>query len=276
MRVIALSDLYRTDFSVLRIVPFYHRWSENACFTTPEGGRPNSGLMFFIDCETEYQIEDRAPFFARRRQISYVPQGGRYQCRFLHCGDPTQHSNEYLINFELFDDSGQPFVLSESVQIIQPHDSAWTCRQFEEVLHQFHHSGAPSGRVKALVYNILMDLALEQRREHLAVGRYGRIYPGLLQIEQHYTRDLTVPELAQICHLSETGFRRLFHACTGDSPLTYIIRLRLDKARLLLESGALSVAEVAFAVGFQDPSYFSRLFKQKTGVLPVTFLGRRC
>jgi AraC-like DNA-binding protein len=268
LRVIPFSELYKMDYSILRIVPFYHRWEDGDSFTTPENGRVNSGLMYFVDCATDYIIDGQLVFGAQHGALSYVPQGAQYTCRFHHCHLDKYRSNEHLINFELFDAEGNPFVLSDSVQIIQPRDSAWYARRFDEVLHLFHHSGAPNGQIKALVYSILTDLSLEQRKERLAVGRFSQIYLGVLHVEKHYTDPIQISDIAEMCHISEAHFRKRFREYTGMSPNQYITWLRISKARLLLESGSVSVSQAAEAVGYADPSYFSRLFKKKTGILP--------
>ncbi len=274
IKIIPFAELYKMDYSILRVVPFYHRWSNGSSFTTPEGGRPNSGLLYFADCETDYRIQGRPPFSAGRADLSYVPQGAEYTCRFKNCALTNRRSNEHLINFELFDETGEPFILAESVQVIQPWDSIWYARRFEEILQLFHYSGAPKGQIKALVYTILTDLSLEQRKEHLAAGRYAQIASGVLYMEKHFTENIRILDLADLCHVSETSFRRLFRAYTGMPPLEYATGLRIAKARLLLESGAMSVAETAETVGYADPAYFSRIFKHKTGILPREVLKR--
>ena len=272
IQVVPFAKLYQMDYSILRVVPFYHRWHDGNTFTTPEGGRPNSGLMYFSACETDYSIRDMPPFSAGYGDISYVPQTADYTCRFKNCSLNYQRCNEYLINYELFDETGQPFALAGQVQIIRPRDHIWYARRFEEVLHLFHHSSAPKGQIKALVYSILTDLSLEQRKEHLTAGKYAQIAPGLLYLEKHYRENPAIADLAELCHISESSFRRLFRAYTGLAPQDYAARLRIGKARLLLESGAMSVAEAAEAVGYQDSSYFSRVFKLKTGILPKDVL----
>jgi AraC-like DNA-binding protein len=274
VKIIPFADLYKLDYSILRVVPFYQRWSDGNSFSTPDGGRPNSGLLYFIDCEADYRIQGRPPFSVARTELSYVPQGVEYTCRFKNCALTNRRSSDHLINFELFDETGTPFILADSVQIIRPRDSIWYARRFEEILQLFHHSGAPKGQIKALLFGILTDLSLEQRKENLSAGRYAQIAPGVLYLEKHFTEQISVPALADLCHVSETSFRRLFRDCTGLPPLEYATGLRIAKARLLLESGAMSVSETAETVGYADPAYFSRIFRLKTGILPRDVLKR--
>ena len=270
IRVIPLATLYQVDYSILRVVPFYHRWHDGNVFTTPEGGRPNSGLMYFSACETDYSVRGVPPFSAACGDISYVPQSADYTCRFRNCTLNKQRCNEYLINFELFDEFGQPFALAEQVKIIRPRDHIWYARRFEEVLQLFHHSSAPKGQIKALVYSILTDLHRTAQGTLVAARRPDRSRPA--STWRSISENPAVPDLARLCHISESSFRRLFRAYTGLAPQDYAARLRIGKARLLLESGAMSVAEAAEAVGYQDSSYFSLVFKLNTFILPKDVL----
>ena len=72
--------------------------------------------------------------------------------------------------------------------------------------------------------------------------------------------------------MSYRHFRRLFQQCTGVPPGQYLLNLRINRAKRLLEE-PLTIAEVAYRAGFSDPYYFSRLFKQKTGVSPKKWRG---
>ncbi|MBL8991964.1 MAG: helix-turn-helix domain-containing protein [Spirochaetia bacterium] len=71
--------------------------------------------------------------------------------------------------------------------------------------------------------------------------------------------------------LSETGAHKVFKKATGISPLQYLIDLRIQEGRRLLEITDLSVREIAGHSGFADPFHFSRAFRKKTGLSPAQF-----
>jgi transcriptional regulator GlxA family with amidase domain len=87
-------------------------------------------------------------------------------------------------------------------------------------------------------------------------------------IQEHLQESLSVPQLARLVNLSESRFRSLFARQTGAAPAQYIQRLRLRRARLLLERTFLSVKEVMGLVGYNDPSHFARDFRREHGVAP--------
>jgi len=85
------------------------------------------------------------------------------------------------------------------------------------------------------------------------------------------TRRTSVQELARASRLSLSTFKRHFRAVTGESPAAWLRRRRLERARLLLESSRLSVAEIAFEVGFSSISHFVHTFRQEYGAPPRAF-----
>lgn len=98
-----------------------------------------------------------------------------------------------------------------------------------------------------------------------------RISRAIAHLHRSYSQPVSVNEMAAHAHLSSSRFRRLFHQRTGFSPLEYLTRLRLNHASQLMAETALSIAEIARAVGYEDPLYFSRLFRRKMGVSPTEF-----
>lgn len=90
-------------------------------------------------------------------------------------------------------------------------------------------------------------------------------------IEQHYTEQISIAELAELCYFSEYHFMRFFKKYVGMSCVDYIKNLRLEKAAELLEQGASSTLDISLSVGFGNLSYFHREFKKKYGVTPKKF-----
>lgn len=277
METVSFADLYQMDYSMLRLVAFPQRWKNGDVFSTPPGGRPNSGLMFFADCETEYTVRGLPPFSAARGDLTLLPQGAEYTCLFRGCGAASPAS-AFLINFELFDAKCRPLAPNGEIRVMRAADSATCFLRFQEILTLFGRRAAPASESKALFYRLLTDLSLEVRQARLPGERFAMIERGIAYLECHCDAPLRVKELARMCHVSETYFRRLFRQYAGVSPLEYVIGLKMAKARLMLENGARSVTEVAEALGYDDPNYFSRLYKQKSGVSPAAAIrgaGRR-
>ncbi len=81
----------------------------------------------------------------------------------------------------------------------------------------------------------------------------------------------SVKEFIKKSGISETHFRRIFKTAYNMSPNQYLIFLRINRAKELLETGNQSIEEISEQVGFASASYFSRLFKERTGFSPYEF-----
>ena len=81
----------------------------------------------------------------------------------------------------------------------------------------------------------------------------------------------TLGELASFAGLSRTYFSPVFKEVVGTGLQNYFIQARINKAKDLLGDINLTVKQVAYAVGFRDPNYFCRAFKQKMGVSPTNW-----
>jgi AraC-like DNA-binding protein len=134
-----------------------------------------------------------------------------------------------------------------------------------------HDQTFQSIRVKCEVLNLLADLHEAVAGERDPAPASDSIEKAMQLLYSAYTRpDLTREELARAAHLSEAQFGRRFLLEVGMSPMQYVGRLRIARARELLERSRLNVAEVAQASGFSDPFHFSRAFKRAVGVCPRT------
>jgi AraC-like DNA-binding protein len=99
-----------------------------------------------------------------------------------------------------------------------------------------------------------------------------RLFPVVEWIDQHLEDNLiSVRDLARRVYLSETHFRRLFKQVFGTSPIKFIRNRRIDHACALLRTSKLSVKEISQQCGFNDTSFFSRVFRSVTGQTPANY-----
>lgn len=116
----------------------------------------------------------------------------------------------------------------------------------------------------------LVDLLLS-----LSAPRSDRSDPTSLRlkryIEEHYAEPITQERLARVAACSVPNLYRIFTKSFGLSPRNYVNKIRLEKAAILLETGTLPINEVAEAVGYEDPVYFSRLFKENYRLSPKNY-----
>jgi AraC family transcriptional regulator len=90
-------------------------------------------------------------------------------------------------------------------------------------------------------------------------------------IHAHLAEDLSLAGMAEVAAMSPSQFARAFRVATGSSPLRYVIGARQELARVLLRTTRLTVAEVAYRVGYADVSRFGQHFRRATGTTPGAF-----
>ncbi|MFH7027237.1 MAG: helix-turn-helix domain-containing protein [Heteroscytonema crispum UTEX LB 1556] len=93
-------------------------------------------------------------------------------------------------------------------------------------------------------------------------------------INNHLEQDLSLIELAAIAQMSPHYFSHLFKQSTSMTPHQYVIRCRVERAKELLLQGKLTIAEIAYKVGFANQSHLNRHFKRLLGVTPKAILQR--
>ena len=85
-------------------------------------------------------------------------------------------------------------------------------------------------------------------------------------------------EVQQICEAMGVSRSVLFERCRvllGTTPAAFLRRLRMERAQTLLREGGHSMAEISYSIGFNDPHYFSKVFKKETGMTPTEFRSRK-
>ncbi|MFP8966504.1 AraC family transcriptional regulator N-terminal domain-containing protein [Pokkaliibacter sp. CJK22405] len=124
-------------------------------------------------------------------------------------------------------------------------------------------------RLKEVMYEALRG-PYGSRLQHLlnSHSQFSRIFRALGQLHSNYTSSLNVDALASQANMSTSSFHQHFRQITATSPLQYIKRLRLLRARQLIYEGSATVSSAAMDVGYESPSQFSREYKRYFGVPP--------
>lgn len=143
-------------------------------------------------------------------------------------------------------------------------------------------AGGPGGRMCAeslanvLVVHVIRQMSNRQAAKGVIRGSSGRLARHVLRrmeeyIYAHRDQNIALTELADVAHLSEFHFARLFKQTTGLSPHQFVIHERIERAKRFIAEGRLSLAQIAIKVGFSDQSQLQRHFKRLVGITPKRF-----
>ncbi|SKA84257.1 AraC-type DNA-binding protein [Clostridium sp. USBA 49] len=93
-------------------------------------------------------------------------------------------------------------------------------------------------------------------------------------MNENYMNAISLEMISNYIHLNPIYLSKLFKEETGESPINYLIGIRLYKAKELLDNGEFTVKEIASMVGYDDPYYFSKLFKKYYGCSPKKYKNK--
>jgi AraC-like DNA-binding protein len=179
-------------------------------------------------------------------------------------------------------DAGEPQYNEQSYSLPDSRVPDYLYQLLEEMQErQFDWEVICDGILRILLGTLhreLRDSPVLEAGNELLIANSKRPHPALPQIEeyiqQNLARKITTEKMAYRAAMSRTAFTRQFRARTGKSLVEYLIDLRLEKARDLLEKSDLAVEQIAGAVGF-TPDRLRVLFRQYEGIAPSQYRQKR-
>ena len=216
-------------------------------------------LIIRISPKERYEIGDER-FVALRGEAIFIPSGFRYTTSPI-----GETENEYAnINFDA--DGCPDRVMRFKIDDLQTALSLHADMQRRNVF------GGEKNRFVLLshFYKILSLLSPIDKGDYLDQRKLSIIRPAIEHLEEYiFSPELRLESLHGMCGISAVYFRHLFARHTGMSPKEYVSVKRLEKAReMIWESNSVAIKDVALAVGFTDPLYFSRIYKKHYSLPP--------
>ena len=217
-------------------------------------------LFMYLFGKRKYVLEDGTQFFLTPGDILYVPKFACYKFNIVE-GNPLDYA--IAINFLMKDKNGEEVRIGNSPKIL-----------FKDTLEHYQsrflraHSidvGAKTQTLllKSAVYQICYEIFTELINKESLKFPWKNILPAIDKIESFPADDTPIPELARICGICETNFRKLFLLYTnGISPVQYRNKLRMEQAIRSLKTNEITVEQAARDAGFKDMAYFYRLYKK--------------
>lgn len=172
----------------------------------------------------------------------------------------------------LWADTGPTPTFDHAIKLM---DERGTLRQLFEMVYDEFTANRPGA--DALITCYLQTIFLQVRQHFAEPPREvtSLVERSLGFIHEHYARDFDIDELAGQVAVSPSYLFRLFKKKMQVTPMHYRNMVRIDKAKLLLADHQLTVDDVAERVGFDDPKYFARVFRDMTGTTPSGYRRAR-
>lgn len=208
-----------------------------------------SGDSCFLDDTKKYKIHTG--------DLLYIPAGLTYT-------QQTQREEIIAVHLDILN------YARRDIAVLPAPDRQQADRIFTQIYEIW--AGRESGyyyRCLALLYELMADICRYGAGQNLSADEKMKIQPSIDYMNRHYAdAGLNMQRVAAASGFSEVYFRRLFKKYYAVQPIKYLRQLRIAKSIPLLKSDYYSIGEIAAMVGFDDPKYFSSVFRQQIGSSP--------
>lgn len=218
------------------------------------------GIMVFGEETLPFRAGDVICVPRHTLHTTCSDKGTRSKWSYLHL------DLERLAGFDALPAPDRPWILSRKQH---PRIHFLITSIFEEMIDKPADYTTVVTHLLALLYHEL--LRLQQAQHDTKTGKRKsafKLKPAMDHIASHFMQPITVDELAGLCSLSTTHFRRLFTEVVGESPIGFLNTTRINQACALLLTTEDSILSIAGAVGFASISSFNRYFALVMGVSP--------
>lgn len=169
----------------------------------------------------------------------------------------NQHGVQYFLNKK-----------SESDDKTYPSEARFEILQKDKAPSDYIH-------IKLLLYEFLLvlwehDLLLQKKetQTHSEAEKIHRFKDVITYMKAHYAEVIALEELADIAKCNSSYLCRFFKEIAGETPIQYLIRIRIENSCHMLENTSDSILEIAMSCGFDNVSYYIRQFKKEKGMTP--------
>lgn len=219
-------------------------------------------FVVFLTGSSEYLYPDLPPIKGEADSFLYLPRGLEYEVR------TKQNASCLVINFRTAADIPDVAPFKTSSRNISQIKSS----MLSAVNTRNQRGIGWKAELFATIYKIIYFIQQNQISEYVSTAQRERLTPAMEYIESHYLeQDIHISELVKLCRISEKHFTTLFSRCYKTTAKQYIIDKKLDEAKTMLEFSNTTVTDISEYCGFSSVYYFSRLFKQRTGLTPTDY-----
>ena len=191
--------------------------------------------------------------YAYKGDLIYIAYETRYQSIWYGSPDIEWYSID-------FDFNSKYAFYEFRFQILRDYPS-----ELFEIMYQTYKT-SPMLSV-SFFYRLLDDIYGKLKATSKA-SAYPVIEPAVRFIEENYKKSFSIKSLAELCHISESGFFKIFKEVTGVTPVTYKHNIMIQHAIDMISNTTLSIEEISGLAGFPSSNYFRKVFADMTGTTP--------
>ncbi len=233
-------------------------------------GRDQNVLSFTLKGHKRLFVpgESKPKFDVHGPCAFFIPSGVPYISRSAAPSE-EETGHTVCIKFKMTDQDGEPIIIKEGHLCFKEIDIDFFERRLRKVMTAYMQANTNILALKREIYNLLEELVENTRNDLRLEHGFHNLLPAIRYLEKNLSSDASVGDLAKMCLMSSSYFYKRFKEYTGGMCLTdYRNKMRVEKAKELLESSLWNVSLIAQTLGFYDTSHFYRVFKKHTGETP--------
>lgn len=267
----------RTDFENKTVPLFvvscgtYHLFTKPKLPTRRSHGRLDYQLLYIASGKAHFYLDNKEEIVTAGNMIIYRP--GEVQ-RYIYYG--KDKPEVFWLHFTGNDVSNilRSSGIADGVHMIHTGTSLEYKRIFLQIIQELKLCREDYEEMAILylkeLFVMLHRLILDspKKQNPLIMGEMDK---AVRYFHANYFKPISIENYAACHNMSISWFIRSFKAYTGATPAQYILSLRISNARTLLETTSYNISEISNIIGYDNPLYFSRLFKKQCGMSPTEF-----
>lgn len=269
MKIIPFEELYYRDFFISDPISKPQNWySRGNVYNALGKPKLSHTLLWFKNCSATITDSHGNVIEAGRNQLAYMAKDIEYIVEF-HDTAPDE-ADTIVIHFQMTDKSGEDIAPVMVPTVCMKNVDVSLGMAMEMLAEEFKKNVVCIPEVNSVIYRILAAICQKCRRA-TTKNKFSCIREGIELLEQD--SDMSISDISRRCGVSESYFRRLFREYSGENPIDFRQRHRIEKAKqMLLSDDMLTVGEIAQELHFSDIYHFSKTFKRFSGVSPTAFV----
>lgn len=251
------------DLTPIRVIASYRLLTSPVGIVTRQKRRQCWGVLLKAEGKTIY-TQNGINVLSDRSHIVLLPKGSAYEWT---CTEPGEC---IVIDFDALEEG-------ESIRPVEVNDNTAFLNAFSKIERSLSIEN-PVGRLEAMqqLYGLLAFLSKSANKQYMSKDKRKALSPAVEYITASYSDpEISNEKLALLCGMSTVYFRKCFQSVYGCSPIRYLNRLRIHKAKAILTGDFESISQVAESIGYCSVYHFSKMFKQYTGQSPTEFAKNR-
>ncbi len=272
MKIVPFQELYNYEFFISEALAKGQNWySRNNLYSCLGKPKPSHTLLWFKNCRAKITNSNGKIIIAEKNQIAFMSKGIEYTVEFFDTA-PNQ-TDTVVFHFQLTDTKSKQITPSLSPEICIKSVGAELALTIDNAAAEFNKNVVCVPLITSVIYQ-LFGLASQGQRNRVVSNKFKYIREGIELMENNSDKSLN--EIAKICGVSEGYFRKLFREYSGENPIEFRQKKRIEKAKQLLLLDTHSIGEIAEELHFSDVYHFSKTFKKHIGISPKKYIKLNC